>query len=104
MTSNVVELRPAGRTDPFAPVAPRLLSALEAELARCPPRPHAITACVAWLQESPAQLLARPMATRALEQLRDALFVASGRDAEMALLWREALASACYARIIAAQT
>lgn len=104
MSSNVVHLRPAGRTDPFAPVAPRLLSALEAELARCPPRPHAITACVAWLQESPAQLLARPMATRALEQLRDALFVASGRDAEMALLWREALASACYARIIAAQT
>src|SRR5690606_14514200 len=104
MSSNVVQLRPAGRTDPFAPVAPRLLGALEAELARCPPRPQGITACVAWLQEPPAQLGARQMAVRTLEQLRDGLFSAPGRRAEMALLWREALASACYARIIAAQT
>lgn len=103
MSSNVVQLRPAGRTDPFAPVAPRLLGALEAELARCPPRPQGITACVAWLQEPPAQLGARQMAVRTLEQLRDGLFSAPGRRAEMALLWREALASACYARIIAAQ-
>lgn len=85
-------------------MAPRLLAALEAELLRCPPRPHGITACVAWLQEPPAQLAARPMAVRAMEQLRDSLFLAPGRDAEMALLWREALATGCYARIIAAGT
>ena len=101
MESNVVPLRPAGRTDPFAPVAPRLLAALEAELARCPPKPPGITACVAWLQEPASALAARPMAARALETLRDALFAAPGREAEMALLWREALASACYARLIA---
>src|SRR5690606_18332330 len=103
MTSNVVELRPAGRADPFAPVAPRLLAALEAELARCPPRPTGIPASVAWLQEPAGTLGNRPLARRALEQLRDSLFHAPGRDAEMRLLWREGLASACYARVIAAQ-
>lgn len=44
------------------------------------------------------------MAMRALENLRGALFSAPGRAAEMALLWREALASACYARVVAAET
>jgi HD-like signal output (HDOD) protein len=58
---------------------------------------------VAWLQESPEQLGSRQMAVRALENLRTALFTAPGREAEMALLWREALASACYARVVAAQ-
>ena len=101
--SNVVELRPAGRQDPFAPVAPRLLAALEAELARCPPKPVGIQSCVAWLQEPAGSLSARPLAVRALEQLRDSLFSAPGRDAEMRLLWREGLATACYARLIAAQ-
>lgn len=103
MHSNVVELRPAGRPDAAAPVAPRLLRALEAELARSPPKPQGVTACVAWLQEPAEQLAARPMAMRALQQLRDSLFVAPGRDAEMALLWREALATACYARLMATQ-
>ncbi len=41
------------------------------------------------------------MALRALQSLRDSLFVAPGRDAEMALLWREALVTACYARVLA---
>ncbi|HUG72471.1 MAG TPA: HDOD domain-containing protein [Steroidobacteraceae bacterium] len=100
---SLVQLRPTGRPDPFAAIAPRLLSALDAELARCPPRPPGITACVAWLQESPEHLGARQMAVRALENLRTALFTAPGREAEMALLWREALASACYARVVAAQ-
>lgn len=103
MSPKVVELRPGGRAESFAPVAPRLLAALEAELARCPPKPVGIPACVAWLQEPAGSLGARPLAVRALEQLRDSLFVAPGRDAEMRLLWREALASACYARVIAAQ-
>lgn len=104
MSSNVVPLRPAPeRAAPFAAVAPRLLGALESELARCPPKPTGITACVAWLQEPAGQLENRQMAMRALQGLRDSLFLAPGRDAEMSLLWREAVASACYARIIAAQ-
>src|SRR5690606_13204659 len=90
-----------GRPDPFAPIAPRLLGALEAELARCPPKPPGIQACVAWLQQPPGQLGAHHMAVRALENLRSSLFAAPGREPEMALLWREALASACYARAVA---
>jgi hypothetical protein len=103
MPASVLPLRPARRPDPFAPIAPRLLDALGTELARCPPRPTGIATCVAWLQESADQLVQRPMAVRALENLRTTLFAAPGREAEMALLWREALASACYARIIAGQ-
>lgn len=103
MPASVLQLRPTRRPDPFAPVAPLLLSALDAELARCPPKPPGIPACVAWLQESPAQLGSRQIAVRALENLRTSLFHAPGRDAEMSLLWREALASACYARVVAAQ-
>lgn len=79
------------------------MAALAAELARCPPKPPGIVACVAWLQEPPSQIGARPMAVRALETLRGALFSAPGRDAEMALLWREALATASYARVVAAE-
>ena len=103
MPASVLQLRPTRRPDPFAPIAPILLSALDAELARCPPKPPSIPACVAWLQESPAQLGSRQIAVRALDNLRSSLFHAPGRDAEMALLWREALASACFARVVAAQ-
>jgi hypothetical protein len=103
MPASVLPLRPTRRPDPFAPIAPGLLSALGAELSRCPPKPAGIAACVAWLQESPDQLARRQMAMRALENLRASLFCAPGRDAEMGLLWREALASACYARVIAGQ-
>lgn len=102
MPASLLPLRPSGRPDPFAPIAPPLLRALDAELARCPPKPAGITACVAWLQQSPEQIGAQQMALRSLEGLRDGLFSAPGREAEMALLWREALASACYARGIAA--
>lgn len=101
MSANVVQLRPAGRTEVPAPAA-RLLATLDAELMRSPPRPIGLMACVAWLQEPPDQLGNRLMASRALENVRRALFVAPGRDAEMALLWREALATACYARLVAA--
>lgn len=95
---------------PFAPrrsastlgrQAPRLLSAFQAELARCPPKPPGLAACVAYLQEPFAQLPNRQMALRALQTLRNHLFTAIGRDAEMGLFWREALATACYARVIA---
>jgi HD-like signal output (HDOD) protein len=43
------------------------------------------------------------MGMRALENLRSSWFVAPGREAEMALLWREALATACSARVVADQ-
>lgn len=79
------------------------MSALAAELARCPPKPPGLAACVAWLQEPAQQLASRQMALRALDNLRGALFTAPGRDAEMTLLWREALASACFARIVAGE-
>jgi hypothetical protein len=84
--------------------APRVLMAFRAELARCPPRPPGLAACVAYLQEPFAQLPARQMAVRALQSLRTGLFAAPGRDAEMGLFWREALATACYARVIAQQS
>jgi HD-like signal output (HDOD) protein len=79
------------------------MSALAGELARCPPKPPGLAACVAWLQEPPQQLTSRQMALRALDNLRGALFSAPGRDAEMTLLWREALATACFARNVAGE-
>lgn len=103
MPASVLPLRPTRRPDPFAPITPRLLEALGAELVRCPPKPAGIATCVAWLQEPADQLVRRQMALRALENLRSTLFLAPGREAEMALLWREALASACYSRVIAAE-
>jgi hypothetical protein len=103
MPASVLQLRPASRPDPFAAVAPVLMTALTAELARCPPKPPGIAACVAWLQESPQLLATRQMALRPLENLRTTLFTSPGREAEMGLLWREALASACFARIVAAE-
>lgn len=83
--------------------APRVQAAFEAELLRCPPKPPGLGACVAYLQEPFAQLPARQMAVRALQTLRCSLFAAPGREAEMNLFWREALATACYARVIAQQ-
>jgi len=100
--SNVHHLHARNPHD-SAPRDARVLQAFAAALARCPPKPAGIAACVAWLQESPAQLEARPMALRALQSLRDSLFTAPGREAEMALLWREALATACYARALASE-
>jgi hypothetical protein len=84
----------------LAPEAPRVIMAFGAALLRAPPRPSAFAACVAYLQESPSQLRSRQMGMRALENLRSSLFVAPGREAEMGLLWREALATACYARVL----
>jgi hypothetical protein len=89
------------RSDVFAPEVPRVIAAFGAALLRTPPKPTGLAACVEYLQEPAAQVPSRPMGVRALENLRASLFVAPGREAEMALLWREALATACYARIAA---
>ncbi len=101
MTSaDVISLRTRNLQD-SAPNDARVVRAFSAALLRSPPKPIGVLACVAWLQEPPSQLSARPMALRALQSLRDSLFVAPGREAEMTLLWREALTTACYARVLA---
>lgn len=99
-SANVFYLHARTAHDP-APRDARVIPAFAAALARLPPRPMGVAACVAWLQESPEDLRQRQMALRALQGLRDSLFVAPGRDAEMALLWREAVATACFARALA---
>ena len=100
MTStNILQLQ--SRNNESAPRDARVIRAFSSALMRCPPKPMGFAACVAWLQEPAAQLGSRPMALRSLQSLRDSLFVAPGRDAEMGLLWREALATACYARVLA---
>jgi hypothetical protein len=91
----------ARRSDAFAPESPRVITAFGAALLRVPPKPTGLATCVAYLQESAAQLPSRQMGIRALENLRSSLFVAPGRETEMKLLWREALATACYARVVA---
>lgn len=100
--STVVPLRPRVRPEVLAPEAPRVVTAFGAALLRAPPKPVGLAACVAWLQESPARLPAQKIAVRALGNLRAGLFLAPGREEEMSLLWREALATACHARLIAA--
>jgi HD-like signal output (HDOD) protein len=90
-----------GRSDALNPEAPRVIAAFGAALLRAPPKLVGFAACVAYLQESAEQLCTRQMGMRALENLRSSLFAAPGRDAEMALLWREAIATACYARVVA---
>lgn len=80
---------------------PQLLNAFAGQLLRAPPKPAGIAACVAYLQEPLALLPSRRLAVRTLQTLRATLFVAPGREAEMTLLWREALATACFARAIA---
>ena len=102
MPARILQFHSARGPDPFAGRASSD-GRSECGAGRCPPKPAAIAACVAWLQEPATQLGARPVALRALEGLRDTVFAAPGREAEMALLWREALASACFARIVAAQ-
>jgi HD-like signal output (HDOD) protein len=78
-----------------------VVAAFSAALLRSPPKPNGIAACVGYLQEDAAVIPSRQMGLRALQNLRGTLFNAPGRDAEIALLWREALATACYARVVA---
>src|SRR5262245_10060778 len=101
--SPVVYLQSRARADVLAPEAPRVITAFGAALLRAPPKPVGLAACVAYLQEPPALLCNRQMGMRALANLRESLFVAPGRDGEMALLWRAALATACYARLVAGE-
>lgn len=101
MTSaNVVYLPPRNHFE-TAPRDARVIEAFKVALTRCPPKPAGLTACVAWLQQAPPDLVNNRVAVRALQGLRDGLFVAPGREAEINLLWREALATACVARILA---
>lgn len=87
-----------------APRDARVIQAFKTALNRLPPRPVGVTACVAWLQQPPARLCDNKLAIRALQSLRDSLFVAPGREAEIGTLWREALATACYAQQLACAT
>ena len=98
----VVYLQPR-RPDAYAPEAPRVITAFGSALLHTPPTPTALAASVAYLQDSAAGLSSSQMGMRALQNLRTSLFVAPGREAEMALLWREALATACYARVVAVE-
>ncbi len=102
-SANVVPF-PARNHFETAPRDARVLQAFRIALTRCPPKPLGLTACVAWLQQPPAQLCNHRIALRALQSLRDSLFVAGDREAEAALLWREALATACFARLLAGET
>jgi HDOD domain len=100
--SSVVYLKP--RAESLAHSSQQdspLILAYRSALQRTPPKPSGFAACVAYLQESAPQLMLRSMGLRALTAFRAALFVAPGRDAEMGLLWREAVATACFAREVA---
>jgi HD-like signal output (HDOD) protein len=99
----VIHFKPRSREEALAREQPRVLAAFGVALARVPPKPAGLGACVGYLQESVQVVASRQMALRALGTLRDSLFTAAGRDAEMALLWREALATACYARVVAGE-
>lgn len=101
--ATVIPLRFRGQETP-APEVPRVLAAFSQALLRPPPKPPGLAACVGYLQEEAVQLQSRQMGMRALQNLRLSLFAAPGRDQEMALLWREALATACFARVVAVNT
>jgi hypothetical protein len=102
--ATVIPLRTRNHTDVLAPEAPRVVAAFSHALLRSPPKPPGLAACVGYLQEEAVQLQSRQMGMRALQTLRSSLFSAPGRETEMALLWREALATACYARVVAVHT
>ena len=82
----------------------RVMQELGAALRRVPPKPVGIASCTGYLQQDAARLVAWTTAVRALEHLRDSLFVAPGREPEMLGLWRESLACACFARVLAIET
>jgi hypothetical protein len=102
--ATVIPLQSRSAPELFAPEAPRFVAAFSSALLRSPPKPAGLAACVGYLQEEAGQLQGRQMGMRALTNLRSSLFAAPGRDVEMALMWREALATACFARVIALQS
>lgn len=99
--ATVIPFRTRASNEALAPEAPRVVAAFSAALLRSPPKPNGIAACVGYLQEDAAMVPGRQMGMRALQNLRGSLFSAPGREPEMSLLWREALATACYARVVA---
>jgi len=99
--ATVIPFRTRVTNDVLAPEAPRVVAAFSAALLRSPPKPNGIAACVGYLQEDAGLIPGRQMGMRALQNLRGSLFSAPGREPEMSLLWREALATACYARVVA---
>ena len=99
--ATVIPFRTRASNEALAPEAPRVVAAFSAALLRSPSKPNGIAACVGYLQEDSALVPGRQMGMRALQNLRVSLFSAPGREAEMSLLWREALATACYARVVA---
>jgi hypothetical protein len=101
--ATVIPFRTRASNEALAPEAPRVVAAFSAALLRSPPKPNGIAACVGYLQEDAALVPGRQMGMRALQNLRGSLFSAPGREPEMSLLWREALATACYARVVAVQ-
>jgi HDOD domain len=102
--ATVVPFRPRATAEALASEAPRVVVAFSAALLRSPPKPSGLAACVGYLQEDASQVIGRQMGLRALQTLRDSMFNAPGREAEMSLLWREALATACFARAVAVQS
>jgi HDOD domain len=102
--ANVLAFRSPAVTETQAPEAPRVVAAFSAALLRSPPKPNGLAACVGYLQEDAGLIPGRQMGMRALQNLRNTLFNAPGREAEMSLLWREALATACFSRAVAVQS
>jgi hypothetical protein len=101
--SSVVYLKTATRA-PDASGVTRVLQELGAALRRVPPKPAGIAACTGYLQQEAVRLAAWSAGIRALQSLRDSLFSAPGREEEMAGLWSESLACACFARVLAIET
>ncbi len=100
--SRVVYIGPRGRSA-ANPESPQVLAAFAHALNRIPARPAGYSACVAHLQEEPSRVVAQPLALRSLQRFRDVLFHAPGRELEMRVLWRESLAAAFYARLLATE-
>lgn len=94
----VIPLRKPASTDFRKPAASKLLAALGVTLRELPARPAGLSSCVAYLQEEPGRIISRPIAVRTLQKFRESLFHSPGREPEMRMLWRESLATACFAR------
>lgn len=104
MNASVVYLRAATRAAAGIPAEARVMQELGVALRRVPPKPPGIAACTGYLQQEVARLVAWPVAMRSLQCLRDSLFVAPGREAEILGLWRDSVACACFARVLATGT
>jgi len=88
------------RAPQHVPTGAALVVPLKRVAQPVPARPASLAHCVAWLQEEPAVLAARPLAVRSLRRLESDLF--SGSDGVVGLhrIWRESVATACIARLL----